>query len=101
MTVTTPAAPSMRVRVGSDRKTALVAGVFYLLTFAASIPAALLLGPVLSDPGYILGAGSDPQILAACLLDVVTALTGIGTAVTLFPVVKRQNEGVALGFVAS
>jgi hypothetical protein len=35
------------------------------------------------------------------VLEVIVALAGIGTAVTLYPVVKRQHEGVALGFVAA
>ena len=39
-------------------------------------------------------------MLWGALLEVIVALAGIGTAVTLFPVVKRQNEGMALGFVA-
>jgi hypothetical protein len=56
---------------------------------------------VLNDPGYIVGAGQDSQVLFACLLDVVTALTGIGSAVAVFPVVKRVNESMALGFVMS
>ncbi len=90
-----PAAPD-RTRANSR-----AAGIFYILTFAASIPALLLLDPVLSDPGYILGAGHDNQVLFACLLDVVTALTGIGSAVAVFPVVKRVNESMALGFVMS
>src|SRR3954469_24073924 len=85
MTITVDRASTARVPMTSLRKTALVAGLLYVLTFAASIPAVLLLSPVLSDPGYIVGAGSDPQVLVACLLDVVTALAGIGTAVTLFP----------------
>ena len=40
------------------RKTALVAGVLYLLTFI-SIPTLALYGPVLNNPDYILGSGSD------------------------------------------
>jgi Domain of unknown function (DUF4386) len=100
MTITAQPAPT-RVAPGTARRTALVAGVLYVLTFAASIPALLLLGPVLSDPNYIVSAGSDPQVLAGCLLDLITALAGIGTAVALFPVVRRQNEGLALGFVTS
>ncbi len=83
------------------RKTALVAGVFYLITFAASIPALILIGPVLHDPGYVNSAGADPRVAAGCLLDLVNAIAAVGTAVTLFPVVRRQNEGLALGFVAS
>ena len=35
------------------------------------------------------------------LFDVIVALAGIGTAITLYPVVRRQNETFALGFVAS
>ena len=85
----------------SVRKTALVAGVLYLLTFASSIPAALLLQGALADPNYILGAGGDGQVRLGALLDIVNGLTAIGTAVALFSVVKRQHEGFAIGFVAS
>jgi hypothetical protein len=86
----------------STRKTALVAGTFYLITFIASIPAALLfLDPILNNANYIVSAGSDTRVVWGCLLDVVNALACIGTAVTLFPVVKRQNEALALGFVTS
>jgi hypothetical protein len=83
------------------RRTALVAGVLYLLTFASSIPAALLLGSTLTDPNYIMGAGADGQIRLAALFDIVNGLTAIGTAVALYSVVKRQHEGFAIGFVAS
>jgi hypothetical protein len=85
----------------STRRTAFIAGMFYLLTFAASIPAVLLLSPVLHDADYIVSAGSDTRVLWGCFLDVVNALACIGTAVTLFPVVKKQNQAAALGFVTS
>ena len=83
------------------RKTALVAGILYLVTYASSIPAALLLGNALADPNYILGAGADGQIRLAALFDIVNGLTAFGTAVALYSVVKRQHEGLAIGFVAS
>jgi len=87
--------------VDSTRRTALVAGVFYLITFAASIPAVFLLAPVLDNANYIVSSGADTRVLWGCFLDVVNALACIGTAVALFPVVKRQSEAVALGFVTS
>jgi hypothetical protein len=88
--------------VTSLRKTALVAGALYLITFIVGIPpAAFLLGPVLSNPNYIVSAGADTQVLLGAFLDLVNALACIGTAVVLFPVVKRQNEAVALGFVTT
>lgn len=85
----------------SLRKTALVAGGFYLITIIASIPALALYGPVLNNPDYIVSSGADTRVLWGGFLEVITALACIGTAVALFPVVKRQNEGVALGFVAA
>jgi hypothetical protein len=85
----------------SLRKTALVAGALYVITFAASIPALPLLAPVLTDPNYIIGSGADTRVLLGGFLDLVNALAAIGTAVALFSVVKRQHEGFALGFVTT
>jgi hypothetical protein len=84
----------------STRKTALVAGVFYLITFI-SIPTLALYGSVENHRDWILSSGGHTGILVGGFLEVVVALAGIGTAVTLYPVVKRQNEGVALGFVTT
>jgi hypothetical protein len=81
------------------RKTALVAGVLYLLTFV-SIPTLGLYGAI-HDPSYIFGAGPDTAVLMGAVLELVVALAGIGTAVALFPVLKKQNEGAALGLVGS
>lgn len=83
------------------RKTALVAGVLYLVTFASSIPAALLLGDSLGKPDYILGAGADGQVRLAAIFDIINGLTAIGTAVALYSVVRRHHEGLAIGFVAA
>jgi hypothetical protein len=82
------------------RKTALVAGVFYLITFI-SIPTLALYSPVKNHRDWIISSGANTAVLVGGFLEVIVALAGIGTAVTLYPVVKRQNEGVALGFVAA
>jgi len=84
------------------RKYSRASGIFYLITFAASMPAVFyFLAPILTDPNYIVGAGADTRVAIGCLLDVITALAGIGSAVAVFPVLRRQNEGLALGFVTS
>lgn len=83
------------------RRTALVAGVLYLVTFVIGIPPALLLQPVLGDPGYIVSAGADGQVLLGASFDIINALACIGTAVALFSVVRREHEGMALGFVTT
>jgi len=100
--VRTPATkpPAKGVPMSSTRKTALVAGIFYLITFI-SIPTLALYGPVKNHRDWILSSGSHTGVLVGGLLEVIVALAGIGTAVTLYPVLKRQHEGIALGFVTS
>ena len=99
-TTTNRTAATKRAPMDKTRKTALVAGVFYLITFI-SIPTLALYGPVKTHRDWILTSGSHTGVLVGGFLEVMVALAGIGTAVTLYPVVKRQNEGVALGFVAA
>lgn len=84
----------------SLRKTAFVAGLFYLITFI-SIPTLALYHPVKNQRDWIVSSAANTPVLWGCFLEIVVALAGIGTAVTLFPVVKRQNETMALGFVTS
>ena len=95
--------PTHRNRAPMDamRKTALVAGGLYLVTFITSIPALALYDEVLNNPDFILGAGSDGPVLWGAFLEVILGVACVGTAVALFPVVKRQSEPLALGFVTA
>lgn len=97
MTTTLRTTTAKRPSMDSQRKTALVAGALYLLTFV-SIPTLFLYGPVKSL-SYITSSGPDTRALFGGLLEIIVALACIGTAVALYPVVKRQNEGFAMGFV--
>src|ERR687884_1467498 len=85
-----------------DQKRARVFGVLYLITYVTSIPALALYQPVLDHPvGYIAGAGQDKQILFAALLELLLIIANIGTAVVIFPILRRQNEELALGYVTA
>src|SRR5438874_5931702 len=99
MTINDRITATKRVPMDSLRKTALVAGVLYLLTFV-SIPTLFLSVPV-HDPKYIFGPGPDTGVIIGGILEMIVALAGIGTAVALYPVLNGQNEGMALGFVGS
>jgi Domain of unknown function (DUF4386)/Histidine kinase len=91
-----------RFKMSLDQKRARAFGVLYLITFVTSIPALALYQPVLDDPvGYIAGAGHDTQILFAALLELLLIIANIGTAVVIFPIVRRQNEELALGYVTA
>lgn len=93
-------APISAAHASANRK-ARIAGFLFIVTFVTSIPALLLFDPVLNGDGYIVGPGEDGQIRLAALLEVLLAISGIGTAVVLFPVLKRQSETLALSYVAS
>jgi hypothetical protein len=79
-----------------------VTGVLFLITFIASIPAAFVFyPPLLNDPNYIVGAGADMGVRLGSLLEVILVVANIGTAVVLYPLIKRQNHAVALGYVTA
>ena len=85
-----------------DQKRARFFGVLYLITFVTSIPALLLYEPVLRHPvSYIAGAGHDKRILLGALLELLLIIANIGTAVVIVPIVRRQSEELALGYVTA
>ena len=84
-------------QVTSTRKIALVAGVLFLITFATSIPALWAYQPVLDNPaGYIAGGGSDNRIFFGALLEMFLIIANVGTAVVLFPILRRRSETLSL-----
>ncbi|MDB4978133.1 MAG: hypothetical protein JWM56_319 [Candidatus Peribacteria bacterium] len=85
--------------ISSHRKISLTAGLLYLLTFV-SIPTLVIYGSVKSA-NYILGTGPDTSAVIGGILEIIVALAGIATAITLFPILKKQNESLALGLVAA
>lgn len=88
-----------RAPMSSLRKTALVAGVIYLITFV-SIPTLAIYSQV-KGTNYIVGSGPDTPAIIGGILEIIVALAGIGTAVVLYPVLRKQNESAALGLVAA
>src|SRR5450631_495921 len=89
------------VQVNSTRRIAFVVGVLFILTFVTSIGGAIAYGPVLTDSHYITGAGADTRVFLGAFLELLLIVTNIGCAVWLFPLLKRQNEGLALGYVTA
>jgi hypothetical protein len=81
---------------------ARVTGVLFLITYITSIPAFFVFyAPVLGDPNYIVGSGADTSVRLGAFLEVILIISGIGTAVVVWPVLKRVNEILALGFVTA
>jgi hypothetical protein len=88
--------------LSSHRKIALVTGVLFVITYITSIPPFVYhYVPVVDDPRYILGGGADNRVLTGAFLELLLIIANIGTAVVLYPVVKRVNEILALGYVTA
>ena len=76
--------------------------MLYLITFITSIPAFFVFyAPVLNDPRYIVGAGADTSVALGAFLEMILIIANIGTAVVLYPILKRQNEILILGYVTA
>lgn len=91
-----PSAPSDRVR-----RTALIFGVLYLLTFVFSIVGLALYGPVLHPPKFMGASGGDARVRIGLACEVLLIIANVGTAVVIFPIVRRENEALAIGYVAA
>ncbi|MEH0821706.1 MULTISPECIES: DUF4386 domain-containing protein [unclassified Micromonospora] len=81
------------------RRTAITAGVFFLITEIAAIAGLVLYRPALTEADYVLGAGADSRVLLGGFLELVLVVAIIGTGVTLYPVVRPRHHSVALGYL--
>src|SRR5262245_28676321 len=88
--------------MNDDQRNARIFGVLFIITFVTSIGALALFQSVLDDPaGYIAGGGKDSQIYLGAFLEFLLVLSNVGTAVVLYPIVRRQDELLSIGYVAA
>jgi hypothetical protein len=86
--------------MSSTRTNAILAGIFFIVAAAAAIAGLALYDPVLNDASYITDASrSDTQVLVGAFCEVLVVISVIGTAVALYPVVRRHGEGRAIAYV--
>jgi hypothetical protein len=85
----------------AEQRTARIMGAWFLGTFVFSIPAYFFYNPILNHANYVVGSGDDTRVAVGALLEILLAISGIATAVVIFPIVKRVNESVALGYIGS
>jgi hypothetical protein len=87
--------------VNADRRTATIVGVLYIIGTVAGILSVVVTGGFSMDaPAYLDKAASDPsQIQLGALLVLVMGLALAMVAATIFPILKRQNEALAIGYV--
>ena len=96
-----PTRQSFHAPTAREQRTARIMGAWFLGTFVFSIPAFLFYSPLLNHADYVAGSGDDTRVAVGALLEIMLAISGIATAVVIFPIVKRVNESIALGYIAA
>lgn len=90
----------MAIRTESYRTNSIVTGVLFLLTDITAIVGLFLYQPLLTDPGFITSiSANNTPIIVGVILETILAACIVGTAVTLYPILKRQDPSLALGYV--
>jgi hypothetical protein len=95
------AGPTLCEPTNAEQRTARIMGAWFLGTFIFSIPAFWFYDPLLNHATYIVGSDEDTRVAVGALLEILLAISGIATAVVIFPIVKRVNESVALAYIAA
>ena len=90
-----------RLPMDAQRTTAFAVGILFVLTLVFAIPGVLAYGPVLNDPAYVLGPGAGHSVSLGAFFEILTVIANIATAMVLFPLLRRQNETLALSYVAA
>lgn len=92
---------ALRAPTKAEQRTARIMGAWFFGTFVFSIPAFWFYDPLLNHPNYVVGSGVDTRVGVGALLEILLAISGIATAVVIYPIVKRVNQSLALGYIAS
>ena len=102
-TTRTPATQrSQRAPMDPLRRTAYVVGVLFVITYITSIAAKFAFyPPFLDNADYIVGDGEDTRVLWGAFAEMILIIANIGTAVALYPVLKRRFPALSLGFVTA
>ena len=84
----------------SERRTAQVVGVLFIVATVASIVGSVVLGSVLDEDDYLISLGVHAgQVTLSAALFLIAAMSAFATAVLLYPILHRHDEGLATGYV--
>ena len=84
----------------TNRKTAIIVGVLYIIGTVAGVLSVVFTGSTLTDPNYLIKVSENQnQIVTAALLVLTMAVALAMVPVVIFPVLKKHNETLALGYV--
>ena len=82
------------------RKTGIIVGVLFLTATVTGMLGDSLVGSILNAPDYLMNVYPNrTQVIIGVLISFILGLAIVGIAVFLFPILKKHNEPIALGYV--
>jgi hypothetical protein len=88
--------------MSDSKRDARVVGILFIVASVTAIIGGSMAALPLEDADYLLGlAGQDTQVISGVLLLVVQTVAVVGIAVLLYPVLRLEHSGLALGYVAA
>lgn len=87
-------------KMSSNQKAAKIVGVLFLLAALSAVIGLLLYDPILNSSDYLIkGSENANQVTLGALLELILVVSVIGTATTMFPILRKYNETIALWHV--
>ncbi|WEK54424.1 MAG: DUF4386 domain-containing protein [Candidatus Cohnella colombiensis] len=86
--------------MNSNKLAAKIVGVLFILAAVTSIIGLTLYDPILKDPDYLMkGSEHANKILLGALMEIILVVSAVGTAATMFPILRKYNETIAIWHV--
>ena len=86
--------------MNANRDIAIFVGVLYILAAVTAIIGFALYQPILNDPLCIInGTSNDTQVVWGAFNELILAFSIIGISVLMFPIINKENESLAVGYV--
>ena len=83
------------------QKTARIVGALFIIAIVASILGGMLIDSIIGEPDYLTDTVSnETTVIIGVVLELINGIAVIGIAVGMFPIFRKQNESLALGYVA-
>jgi hypothetical protein len=80
------------------RRTAIVVGTLFIVADVAGIPSLILWAPIVASSAYLTAiSANEKQVITSALLQLIMAAACAGIGITLYPVLRRHREALALG----
>ena len=89
-------------KMNSNRKTAIIVGVLFLTAMVASLLGGGLVESIISAPDYLIAVSeNETQVIIGVLLELINGIAVVGIGVLMFPILKKHNETIALGYLGT